>query len=94
MITENLYAKLVGWRERVKELDQRIADYPCWGAALTAMDEERRGLHKAIALAEAHCAHANVGHGTTNKFDRDSGGYRVEIRLCLDCGKTIEEKTT
>lgn len=29
---------------RVRELDEQIAAYPHWGAALTAMDEERRGL--------------------------------------------------
>jgi len=31
-------------RDRIAYLDLRIAATPHWGAALTAMDEERKGL--------------------------------------------------
>jgi hypothetical protein len=31
-------------RQRIAYLDLRIASTPHWGAALTAMDEERKGL--------------------------------------------------
>ena len=37
-------------RARIKELDKQIAAYPYWGAALTAMDEERRGLRQSLEL--------------------------------------------
>jgi hypothetical protein len=37
---------------RVRELDAKIAAYPHWGAALTAMDEERRGLIQALERQE------------------------------------------
>lgn len=35
---------------RLAEVEKRIAEYPCWGAALTALDEERRELKRAIKL--------------------------------------------
>ncbi len=31
---------------RLAYLEREIAEYPCWGAALTAMDEEARGLRR------------------------------------------------
>ena len=35
-------------RDRIAYLDLRIAATPHWGAALTAMDEERKGLLKRL----------------------------------------------
>lgn len=35
--------------KRLAEVNARISAYPYWGAALTALDEERRGLERAIA---------------------------------------------
>lgn len=37
---------------RLAELDEKIANYPHCGAALTAMDEERRGIMRALAALE------------------------------------------
>lgn len=37
-------------RARLRVLDARIAEYPFWGAALTAMDEERRGVRRALGM--------------------------------------------
>ena len=37
---------------RLAWLEKEIASYPHWGAALTAMDEERRSLKRAL---EAGC---------------------------------------
>ena len=31
-------------KARLRYLDRKIAEYPHWGAALTAMDEERKAL--------------------------------------------------
>ena len=39
-------------RERKQELDERIASYPYWGAALTAMNEERNGIAASIRSLE------------------------------------------
>lgn len=39
-------------KERLAYLEREIAAYPCWGAALTAMDEEARGLRRYIAARE------------------------------------------
>lgn len=36
-------------RARKRELDTQISEYPYWGAAITAMDEERRGIERQIA---------------------------------------------
>lgn len=47
---------------RVEELDKEIAAYPHWGAALTAMDEERKGLLGFIAREMMPLA-----HGKTNR---------------------------
>jgi hypothetical protein len=33
---------------RLKELDAKIAAHPHWGAVLTAMEEERRGILAAL----------------------------------------------
>ena len=42
--------------ERVEGLDKRIAEYPYWGAALTAMDEERRSLLNGLFEVETFLA--------------------------------------
>jgi len=34
---------------RIAYLDKEIAEYPYWGAALSAMDEERQGLLRRLA---------------------------------------------
>lgn len=39
-------------KARLAYLEKEIADYPYWGAALTAMDEERRGLKQGIKARE------------------------------------------
>ena len=39
-------------RDRIAWLDLRIAATPHWGAALSAMDEERRGLLKRLEAKE------------------------------------------
>jgi hypothetical protein len=36
---------------RLKELDAKIAAHPHWGAVLTAMEEERRGILAALIMA-------------------------------------------
>lgn len=39
-------------KKRIAELDKQIAEYPYWGAALTAMDEERSKLKSQLANEE------------------------------------------
>jgi len=34
--------------KRLAELDEKIANYPRWGAVLTAWDEERQGIERAL----------------------------------------------
>lgn len=41
-------------RARIAELDKQIAEYPRWGAALSAMDSERRGLLRRFGAKLAH----------------------------------------
>lgn len=36
---------------RLRIIEKQIAEYPYWGGALTALDEERRGLKRAIEQA-------------------------------------------
>jgi len=36
-------------KDRIAELDTLIAEYPYWGAALTAYDEERNALQRNLA---------------------------------------------
>ncbi len=38
-------------RARIRELDKQIADYPYWGAVLTAWNEERSALKHNLELA-------------------------------------------
>jgi len=46
------FSKLERMRARLAELERRIAAAPHWGAALTALDEERRALRRNIELLE------------------------------------------
>ena len=39
--------------ERLAEVNRQIAEYPYWGAALTALSEEQRGLEREIAAMRA-----------------------------------------
>ncbi len=39
-------------KERIACLDKEIAEYPYWGAALGAMDEERRELKRSLRAIE------------------------------------------
>lgn len=39
--------------ERIAQLDKEISEYPYWGAALTAMDEERRELKLELQVIDA-----------------------------------------
>lgn len=42
---------------RIAELDKAIAEYPSWGAALTAMDEERKELASFVSRNTPTLAH-------------------------------------
>ena len=42
---------VAAWKRELADLEQRIAAYPYWGAALSVMDERARGLRFAIKLA-------------------------------------------
>ena len=44
---------------RIAELESQIAAYPYWGAALSAMDEERRGLKRSLDNQAA--SHGSAG---------------------------------
>jgi hypothetical protein len=41
-----------GLRERLAELDAEIAATKQWGAKLTALDEERRGILRALGQSQ------------------------------------------
>ena len=47
-------SKVEAWRryleERLAYLNKQISEYPYWGAALTAYNEERNGVIHALAL--------------------------------------------
>jgi hypothetical protein len=49
---------------RIRELEARIKAYPFWGAALTAMDEERRGLLRTLRNKRDE-RYRSSGGGTT-----------------------------
>ena len=51
-------------RMRLAWLEREIAEYPYWGAALTAMDEERSGLQRSLADDEdRRFGQPHYGHG-------------------------------
>lgn len=41
-----------GMRERIAEIDAEIANATHWGAKITALDEERRGLLAALKTSK------------------------------------------
>lgn len=61
-------------KARATELDRRIAEYPYWGAALSAMDEERRGLWQVLRVDLGPCSNPCC------KL------YKGHERSCTHCG--------
>lgn len=73
------------WEARLAYLERKIAAYPHWGAALTAMDEEARGLRRAIAMAERPLTPATQEEAMTRSLGATQTSARTATGSDLWC---------
>ncbi len=69
-------------RKRLAFLEREIANYPGWGAALTAMDEEARNLRRNLEDDECESC------GGRGYFLVDDGDGYTDEMPCDDCDET------
>ena len=91
-------------KARIAELDKEIAEYPYWGAALAAMDEERRALRRMLGRKEQvmtkrealkRCEAAEtvcemLCEAVDVTWDQIPDAYRVPLVLAVDKATTAE----